>query len=138
MIWRLAIAIAVVLIAVAAAHFIRARRPSDVPTQARGQLPGQLDRSDFEHAGRDWLVVVFTSDTCSTCADVVAKAAVLASEQVGVQIASWQRDKDLHQRYEIDSVPAVLMADPDGVVQRSFIGPVTASDLWHALAEARA
>ena len=132
---RLLLALAVVAVAAVVAQLVRSRRPSDPPTQRRASTPSQLDRSDFEGAG--WLLTVFTSDTCSTCADVVAKAEVLRSEQVAVQTVSFQARKDLHERYDIDVVPMALVADADGVVHRGFIGPVTATDLWAAVAEAR-
>ena len=132
---RLLLALAVVAVAAVVAQFVRSRRPSDPPTQRRASTPSQLDRTDFDGAG--WLLVVFTSDTCSTCADVVAKAEVLRSEQVAVQTVSFQSRKDLHERYDIDVVPMALIADADGVVHRGFIGPVTATDLWAAVAEAR-
>ena len=107
----------------------------DAPTQPRFELPAQVDRSDFD--GDAWLVAVFTSDTCATCADVVRKAEVLRSGEVAVQVAPFQTRGDLHSRYRIDAVPAVLIVDALGVVQRTFVGPVTATDLWAALAEAR-
>jgi len=135
MLVRLLIAAAVVLIAVAVAEVVRRRRAVDPPTQPRRALPAQLDRADFDGAG--WLVAVFTSDTCSTCADVVSKAAVLASADVTVQTASYQARRDLHDRYAIDAVPAVVIADAAGVVHRTFVGPVTATDLWAAVADAR-
>jgi len=34
-------------------------------------------------------------------------------------------------------VPSVLFSDADGVVQTSFIGPVSATDLWAGLARVR-
>jgi hypothetical protein len=80
------------------------------------------------------LVVVFSAATCATCADVVAKAAVLASREVAVQDVEFTAERALHQRYAIDAVPAVLLADADGVVRRTFLGPVSATDLWAALA----
>ena len=51
----------------------------------------------------------------------------------GVRIA----DRALHERYAIEAVPTTLIADPEGVVVASFLGPVTATDLWAAVAEAR-
>jgi hypothetical protein len=135
MLVRLLIAAAVVLVAVAVAALVRRRRAADPPTQPGRDLPAQLDRADFEGSG--WLLAVFTSDTCGTCADVVRKAAVAESGEVTVQVASFQTRRDLHDRYRIDAVPTVLVADPSGVVRRSFVGPVTATDLWAAVAEAR-
>ncbi len=132
---RLVIAIAIVALAVVVAEVVRRRRVSDPPTQARRELPTQLDRSDFDGSG--WLVVIFTSDTCDSCADVKRKADVLASAEVTVQNVSYQSRKDLHQRYDIDAVPSLLIADVDGVVHATFIGPMTATDLWAAMAECR-
>lgn len=123
------------LLAVAAASVVRRRRAADPPTQPTRRLPAQLDRSDFDGAG--WLVAVFTSETCATCADVVSKAEVVRSADVTVVVASYQGRRDLHDRYRIDAVPAVLVADAAGVVHRTFVGPVTATDLWAAVADAR-
>ena len=61
----------------------RRRRP-DAPTQPARSVPTQLDRADFARPDAPWLVAVFTSATCHTCADVVAKAEVLASDDVAV------------------------------------------------------
>jgi hypothetical protein len=135
MIDRLLVAVAIMAVAVAVARTLGARRASDPPTQGRRSVPTQLDRSEFEGTG--WLVVVFTSETCSTCADVVSKADVLRSDHVTVSIAPFQTRRDLHTRYAIDAVPCLVVADGDGVVQRSFVGPVSATDLWAAVAEAR-
>ena len=43
----------------------------------------------------------------------------------------------LHERYNIDAVPTLVIADREGVVRASFLGPVSATDLWAACAEAR-
>ncbi|MGA1073673.1 MAG: hypothetical protein ACO307_00910 [Ilumatobacteraceae bacterium] len=135
MVDRLLIAVAIMGVAAATARVLGSRRSADPPTQARRVLPTQLDRSDF--VGTDWIVVVFTSETCSTCADVVRKAEVLRSAEVAVEIVSFQSRRALHERYAIDSVPGLVVADADGVVHRSFVGPISATDLWAAVAEAR-
>ena len=137
---RLLIALAIMAVAAIVAEIVRRRRQADPPTQPRRQLPSQLDRSDFEGAdpdGASWLVAVFTSDTCSTCADVVSKAEVVRCDEVSVSIVSFQTRRDLHERYGIDAVPCLVVADPDGVVHDGFLGPVTATDLWAAVANAR-
>jgi hypothetical protein len=98
----------------------------------------QLDRNDFDRAGAPWLVAVFTSSTCASCADVVSKAAaVLSADDVAVVEVAYQHRPDLHARYAIDAVPALVLADTDGVVRAGFLGPVTATDLWAAVAAAR-
>lgn len=132
---RLLIAVALVALVAVVAEFVRRRRQLDPPTQPRRELPLQLDRTDFD--GSSWLVAVFTSDSCSTCVDVVHKAEVLRSDDVAVEIVSYQGRRDLHDRYGIDSVPCLVIAGADGVVRSGFIGPVTATDLWAAVAEAR-
>jgi hypothetical protein len=68
---------------------------------------------------------------------VSRKAAVLASSDVAVQEVEYAAARDLHRKYRIDVVPIVVIADDRGVVRRSFTGPVTATDLWAAVAEAR-
>ena len=132
---RLVLALAVVAVAALVSEVVRRRRRTDPPTQPRYELPSQLDRSDF--AGDGWLVAVFTSETCSTCADVVRKAEVLGCDEVVVVTVPFQARKDLHERYDIDAVPCLVIADPDGVVHAGFLGPVTATDLWAAVANAR-
>lgn len=132
------LALAIVAVAAVVAEVVRRRRRPDAPTQVRHVLPTQLDRSDFARPDAPWLVAVFTSETCSTCADVVAKARVLEASDVVVAELTYQRDRDVHARYAIDAVPSLLLADRDGVVVAQFLGPVTATDLWAAVADARA
>ena len=133
---RLLIAAAIVVVAVIVALIARRRRP-DAPTQPAGLVPTQLDRHDFVRPDAPWLVAVFTSATCHTCADVMAKADVLASDEVAVTGVEWPAQRGLHERYRIDGVPLLVIADRDGVVRSSFAGPVTATDLWAAVAAAR-
>lgn len=134
---RLLIAIVIVAVAAAVGEVVRRRRQLDPPTQPRRELPSQLDRSDFAHPEVPWLVAVFSSETCSTCADVVRKAEVLRSDDVTVEIVPYQTRRDTHARYSIDAVPCLVVADADGTVRTGFLGPVTATDLWAAVAEAR-
>ena len=120
-----------------AAVVLRRRRPVEAPTQPVRQLPSQLDRADFADPAAPWLVAVFTSATCHVCADVARKAEVLRSSAVAVQEIEFSHDRALHERYRIDAVPAVVIADAAGVVRRGFLGPISATDLWVAVAEAR-
>jgi hypothetical protein len=80
---------------------------------------------------------VFTSATCGTCAGVWDRARHLASEAVAVQEVELTASRALHERYRIEAVPTTVVADGDGVVRRHFLGPVTATDLWAAVAEVR-
>ncbi len=133
---RLFVAAVLLVVAVAAAAVIRRRRPAP-PTQARWAVPAQLDRDDFADADRPWLVAVFTSATCDSCARATAKAEVLASPNVAYQEVPYQDRRDLHDRYAVEAVPTILFADREGVVRASFVGVPTATDLWAALAEVR-
>lgn len=130
------IAVAVVVCAAGAAVVGRRRRPA-APTQPRMQVPVQVDRADFNGAEKAWLVAVFSSASCHTCADVVAKARALASRDVEVHDVEYSASREIHKRYDIDAVPTVVIADASGVVRASFMGPVTATDLWAAVAECR-
>jgi hypothetical protein len=133
---RLLIVAAVVAAAVLVAYVVQRRRP-EAPVRTGFSVPDQLDRNDFTRPEAPWLVAVFSSATCATCADVWAKAQVLASDEVAVQELEYGRDRTLHDRYAIDAVPALVVVDRFGVVRRSFIGPVSATHLWAALAEVR-
>lgn len=131
--------IAVGLVAVAGViAFVIQRRQPDAPTQARTYaVPAQLDRADFDHPEAPWLVAAFTAATCSTCQGMWQKVQVLESTEVGVQEVELGARADLHERYQIDGVPLVVIADAEGVVRASFVGPATATDLWASVAELR-
>lgn len=134
---RLLIVAPLVLVAVAVAFVVQRRRP-DAPAQPVEHVaPAQLDRADFARPDAPWLVVTFTSATCDTCAGVAAKAAVLASDSVSSVEVVYQTDRKLHDRYHVTAVPTLVIADAQGVVQRSFIGSTSATHLWAALAELR-
>jgi hypothetical protein len=135
---RLLAAAAVAVVVAIVALVLRRRRRPDVPTQPRYRAPTQLDRSDFPRPQTEWLVAVFSSATCEVCADVVRKAEVLACADVAVVDAEYTAQRALHQRYAIEAVPTVVVADGVGVVRASFLGPVSATDLWAAVAELRA
>lgn len=113
------------------------RRGAEAPVRTGAPAPGQLDRADFPHPERPWAVIGFTSTTCTTCADVMMKAGVLASDEVTVAEVTYQTDRTLHDRYGIESVPLLLIADRDGVVRHHTWGPVNAAHLWAAMAELR-
>jgi hypothetical protein len=134
---RVIIALVVVAV-VAVVAIVMQRRKPDVPTSGSGwTIPAQLDRNDFVRPEAPWLVAVFTSASCGTCESVVAKALPLESDVVAVGEIEVGAAGDIHQRYGIDAVPTTVVADAEGVVQRSFLGPLTATDLWAAVAELR-
>lgn len=134
---RLIVALVIVVAVVVVALVVRRRRVPDAPTQRRFSAPQQLDRNDFARPEAPWLVAVFSSATCDVCAQVVAKAAVLECDDVAVVEVEYTADRALHERYSIDAVPTVVVADSLGAAAATFLGPMSATDLWAAVAEAR-
>jgi hypothetical protein len=128
--------VVVAAVAVFAASLLR-RRQEEPPTQTTWTVPQQLDLRDFGSPKEPWIVVLFTSDTCDTCAAMTNKVALLASDAVAVNVRSYQSHAETHKRYHIDAVPTCVIADHDGVVRNSFVGPVSATDLWAAVAKLR-
>lgn len=121
-----------------------ARRRSPGPATAsepvgpdRYPVPSLLVRSDFPSPELPWLVAVFTSATCTSCARTWESARQLAGGSVAVAEVEVKADPELHERYGIEAVPIILVADADGVVRASFVGPPTATDLWGTVAELR-
>lgn len=146
------VALVIVFVVGVIAIVARRRQQVDVPTQKAFTVPSQIDRQDFDRrvltghdlghtdandAGPEWLVVVFTSSTCHVCADVWDKAQAAASRHVGVFQADYESERHLHERYGIDAVPTLVICDRDGVVKHHFLGPVSATHLWAAVATVR-
>lgn len=129
--------VGVVVVVALLANLWQRKRQVDAPTQGTSEVPSQIDRSDFVRPDAPWIVLAFTSATCQTCSDIERKARVLETNSVAIQILEYTAERELHERYKIDAVPTVLMADANGVVQANFLGPVSATDLWAALARAR-
>jgi len=129
--------VGVVVVIAFLANLWQRKRQVDAPTQGASEVPSQIDRSDFVRPDAPWIVLAFTSATCQTCSDIERKVRVLETNSVAIQILEYTAERELHERYKIDAVPAVLMADANGVVQANFLGPVSATDLWAALARAR-
>lgn len=124
-------------VAVLISWWLRRRGVDDPEQGATWTVPAQLDRADFDRPAAPWLVVVFSSTTCLACGATWDKARVLESDVVAVAEVEAVTDKARHDRYGIDAVPTVVVADAEGVVQWSFVGEPTAADLWAALAELR-
>ncbi len=129
------VAIAVV-VALGVSTVLR-RRAGDAPTQGGFEAPTQLNRADFASPDAPWLVALFSSSTCNACADVASKASILASAEVAFANVDYVANKELHAQYKIEAVPTLVIADAQGVVQRAFLGPVKAQDLWAAVANCR-
>jgi thioredoxin-related protein len=129
--------VGVVVVIALLANLWQRKRQVDAPTQGASEVPSQIDRADFTRPDAPWIVLAFTSATCQTCSDIERKVRVLETNSVAIQILEYTAERELHERYKIDAVPAVLMVDANGVVQANFLGPVSATDLWAALARVR-
>ena len=93
-------------------------------TNSGWSVPGHIDRNDFEFSDANWLAVIFSSDTCETCKPAVAESMKLSTLGIAVQEIPVETKKHLHQKYDIDAVPMLLLADEFGVVKSSHLGPV--------------
>jgi len=133
---RLVVALVVVVVAVVAARLLERRRPAP-PTRDAYPVPAQLDRLDFPRPDARWLFVLFSSRTCDSCAPMAARLAALESESVAAVDVEAKADKALHDRYRIEGVPMVVLADAEGVVRAGFVGSVDSGELEEALAKAQ-
>lgn len=134
---RVLIALTLAALAVVVAMVIQRRQRPDAPVRTGYSVPQQLDRADFPRPDAPWLVAVFSSATCHTCAGVWDRVQPLESDAVAIAEVEHTAARELHERYGIEAVPLTLVVDAAGVVQASFLGPATATDLWAAVAEAR-
>jgi hypothetical protein len=124
-------------IAIAGAVAAVLGRRTAPPAANTSHIPLQLDRSDFASPTMPWLVAVFTSATCNSCAKVWERAQALRNEEVAVVEIEVGRDKAIHDRYKIDTVPTLVICDAEGAVQRAFLGPIAVVDLEEAITEVR-
>jgi len=133
---QIVIGVAVLAVGVGVAAVLRRRAPAGPPRDAY-PVPRQLARADFPRPDAPWLVAYFSSETCDSCRSLGPKVAVLESRDVVACELEFSVQRSVHERYEISAIPMVLVADADGVVVRAFVGAMSATDLWAAVAEAR-
>lgn len=120
---------AAVALVAAVGAWLQSRRGRPLPTAVRGEPPGQIDRADFRAPEAPWLIAVFTSKTCASCADVWNRVAAHDSAQVATENVEVGESPSLHRRYRIESVPTAVVADRHGRVQAAFVGPLGPDDL---------
>jgi len=134
---RIVVVLVLGTVAVVVAALLRRWGRPDAPTRPTWAVPDQIDRGDFDRPDVGWLVVVFSSSTCTACRGTWEKARQLASDEVAVQDLDSVADAGLHSRYGVDVVPMVLLVGPDGAVRSSFLGEPPTAELWAAMASAR-
>jgi hypothetical protein len=133
---QVAIGLVVVVVALGIAWWLRRQKPHGPPRDAY-PVPRQLVRADFDRPDAPWLVAYFSSESCASCQGLGPKVAVLESPEVATCELPFTTRRALHDRYEIEAIPMILIADDRGVVRRAFVGATTATDLWAAIAEER-
>jgi hypothetical protein len=134
---RLVVAIVLFALLAALAWWLERRRRGDAPTQSSLTAPVQLDRADFARPDAPWLVVLFTSNNCDSCAGLYDKASTLESGEVAVTEVEYFANRALHERYHVDAAPITVVADDRGVVRASFLGAFAAPELWSTVADLR-
>lgn len=106
-----------------------ARRPT-----IRWATPTLLSRSDFPQPETPWLLAVFVADNCRSCDKVRSQllrfqnadtAGTTANNIAVVEISQ----PELLDRYGIDAVPTVVLADAVGKVSFSHTGPLNRAAL---------
>lgn len=140
---RLVVLLVLTTLAIGVSLLLQRRRP-EAPTAPSYRAPTQIDRRDFDSPDIATLVVMFTSVTCDGCItawDVVQDAVsdevaseVAARETVAIQKIEIEQTPDLHQRYKVDGVPTTLIVDSQGVVLRSYFGPLDPAEIADQLA----
>jgi hypothetical protein len=102
----------------------RVRRPAPAPVSE--SAPRQVDRADFARPTASWLVLLFSSQSCESCA-------AMAADAVAVDEVDYAGRRDLHEKYRIEAVPVVGVYDTLGVARFRFAGPVPAEHIWSAV-----
>lgn len=104
------------------------RHRRSAPTSTTGEPPSQLDRADFRSPDASWLIAVFTSDTCASCARVWTELSAYESTSIAVHNSEVSAEPAIHRRYAIDSVPTAVISGVDGLVHHAVVGPIGPHD----------
>lgn len=134
---RIVIAVVAFVVIAGLAYWLERRRRTDAPPQPIDVAPAQLDRNDFPRPEVPWLVVLFTSKNCESCAGLYDKAKPLESDAVAVTEVEYFDNKALHERYRINAAPLTVIADAEGVVRDALVGAYPTTELWTRVAAAR-
>ncbi len=132
------VTLALVVILVTAAATIALvvnRRGPDVPTSPSFGVPQQLDRDDFATPEVEWLFALFSSQTCLACIDARLVLQAVDSSSAQVHEIEVESNRALHDKYSIDAVPTIVLADHEGVVQWSYLGAPDAETIADLLVD---
>ena len=131
---RLAIAAVLVVIALAVAFVAQRRRGAAASGVPHSSVPASVD---LESLGIDAgpAIVVFTEETCRTCAAALEAVRGSAGADLPVAEVPFAAERELHRRHGIDTVPTTAVVDAEGHVVDGWIGRVDVSGLATALAQ---
>ena len=101
------------------AWWLERRRRHDAPTQTPGVRARRSSTAPTSPApDAPWLVVLFTSATCDSCAGPLRQGRRRSNRTTSRSPrSSSSRSRTLHERYHVDAAPMTLVADADGVVR---------------------
>ena len=131
---RLAIAAVLVAIALAVAFVAQRRSGAAASGVPHSSVPASVDLGSLGiDAGP--AIVVFTEETCRTCAAALEAVRGSAGTDLTVAEVPFGTERELHRRHGIDTVPTTAVVDAEGHVVDGWIGRVDVSGLVAALAQ---
>ena len=131
---RLAIAAVLVVVALVVAYLAQRRRDAAANSIPHSTVPASVDLASMGIESGP-AIVVFTEETCRTCAAAIMVVRGPAGAGLPVTEVPFARERELHRRHGIDTVPTTVVADGKGQVVDGWIGRVDASGLAAALAQ---
>lgn len=131
---RLVIAVVLVVVAIGVAFVAQRRRGSVFAAVQRSELPPAVDLVAVG-VSRGPAFVVFTEETCRTCAAALGVVRGPAGAGLHVAEVPFGAAQELHRLHGIDTVPTTVVTDADGQVIDGWVGRVDLSGLAVALAQ---
>ena len=133
---RFVIAAVLVVIALAVAFAAQRRRDAAASGVAPSSVPASVDLGLLGiDAGP--AIVVFTEETCRTCAAALEAVRGSAGADLPVVEVPFAAERELHRRHGIDTVPTTAVVDAGGDVVDGWVGRVELPGLAAALAQIR-
>ncbi len=140
---RLALALAILVAAVAIAAIARRRSGARLARSpdalaGRGHVPSAVDvRQLINHGlsppeGASAFIVVFTEETCRTCAAALRSANGPSGGGLPVIEIEYSAQRELQESLDIDTVPTTVVVASDGAVLAGWSGKIDEAELGEA------
>jgi len=120
-------------VSVAAAVLNRTGSTTSISVR-RNSLPTRVPASEVGLAAGAG-IVVFTEKSCHSCQDVVRLIRGPAGAGLPVADIEYGANRDLHRKFNIDTVPTTVIVDEQGTVVAGWVGRVDLSEFTTALAK---